>query len=175
MKIPGTFCAIGALVLLAGCMQLDLTGIRDTSASDIDPLRPPGAEPGACYGKETSPAVFETVTEHVLIRAARYDADGALDQPAAYRTETRQEMIRDRTDIWFRVPCEADRVEAFVASLQRALKVRGFYHGKITGEVNAATRRAIRKFQQPFGPDSAKLSLDAARKLGLVAVERSDG
>jgi peptidoglycan hydrolase-like protein with peptidoglycan-binding domain len=62
----------------------------------------------------------------------------------------------------------------FVASVQRALKVRALYRGPISGQMDSRTRAAIRAFQAPDGLDSGILSLDAARKLGLVAVERPE-
>ena len=173
MKIPTSLGAFGAVLVLSGCMELQLSGIKDVSASDAD-LRPPDAEPGACYGKEVSPAVIETVTQHVVVRAAKYGDDGEVLSPAAYRTETVQKIVQERADIWFKTPCFGVRVGAFTASLQRALKVRGLYHGRISGEMDGRTRRAVRKYQQPLGLDSGTLSLASARKLGLVAVERDN-
>jgi hypothetical protein len=170
MKIPQILGAFGAALVLSGCMELQLSGITDTSATEMD-LRPPGAEPGACYGKEVSPAVIETVTQHVVVRAATYDDAGTLLTPAAYRTETVQKILQERADIWFKTPCSKVRVGEFTASVQRALKVRGLYHGRITGQLDGRTRRAIRKFQLPE-LDSETLSLASARRLGLVAVER---
>jgi putative peptidoglycan binding protein len=171
MKIPTKTGAFGAILFLGGCMQLQLSGITDMSATDEE-LRPPDAEPGACYGKEIAPAVIETVTQQVLVRAATYGDDGTLVNPAAYRTETVQKIVQERADIWFKTPCADVRVDAFNASLQRALKVRGIYRGKITGEIDLWTRRAVRRYQKPLGLDSGTLSLASARTLGLVAVER---
>jgi hypothetical protein len=175
MNLKATLGAAGVLVLLSGCATMDLSNIVDTSAGIEDeefPV-PPNPEPGACYGKEVAPAVIQTETHHVVTRAATYDAQGKLVTPAAYRTETRTTIVRDREDIWFKVPCPTDRVEDFTASVQRALKARGFYAGRITGAMDAKTRRAVRAFQLTLGLDSERLSLDAARKLGLVAVPRS--
>ncbi len=171
MKFPTKTGAFGVILFLGGCVQLQLSGIVDMSATDED-LRPPDAEPGACYGKEIAPAVIETVTQQVLVRAGTYGDDGSLLTPAAYRTETVQKIVRERADIWFKTPCANVRVDAFNASLQRALKVRGLYRGKITGDIDMWTRRAVRRYQKPFGLDSTTLSLASARKLGLVAVER---
>lgn len=171
MKIPVKIRAIGVLISVSACSGLNLSNIVDTSASD-EVLRPPDAEPGACYGREVAPAVFETVVRQILVRAASYGQDGDLVTPAAYRTETTQKMLQDRENIWLKVPCGDDKVEEFDASVQRALRVRGLYGGKITGKMDARTRRAVRKYQQPLGLDSDQLSLASARKLGLVAVER---
>lgn len=60
---------------------------------------------------------------------------------------------------------------AFLASLQRALKARGLYLGEVTGEWNAATAEGVRRFQAERGLDSPRLSLAAARELGLIAVD----
>ena len=60
----------------------------------------------------------------------------------------------------------------FISSVQRALDVRGFYSGALTGRMDARTLRAVRKYQAPQGLDSSVLSLAAARKLGLVALPR---
>ena len=59
-----------------------------------------------------------------------------------------------------------------MSSVQRALSVRGLYRGPITGQMDSPTRAAIRKFQKPQGLDSGILSTAAARKLGLIAMER---
>ena len=168
--IPRPKGALAALFLLAGCTSLGLSGITDVSA--VLDERPPDAEPGVCYGKLVEPALIETVTRQVITRAAVYDDSGRLITPAAYRTETEQRILRERRDVWFEAPCPDQGVGDFTASLQRALKVRGLIKGPVTGKMDLRTRRAIRRYQKPFGLDSPVLSLNSARKLGLVAVER---
>jgi len=170
MKVPRKKLAIAALTILSACAQFGLTGIEDTSASED--LRPPNAEPGACYGHETSPAIFETITQHILTSPARYRTDGTMLSPATYRTDVVQNMVRDRNIVFFKKPCPSDMDDKFIASVQRALKVRGILSGRISGEMDQRTRRAVRKYQRPLGVDSGTLSLIAARKLGLVAVAR---
>jgi len=174
MKFLSPTGAILAMLALVGCAPLNISHIADTSASDIDPIGPPDAEPGACYGKEILPAVIETATEHVLTRAATYADDGSLLTPAAYQTERLQKIVSERADVWFKVPCDAQKIDAFDASLQRALKVRGYYKGPITGALGPKTRQAIRRYQQDHGLSSSKLSLKSARALGLSAVPRDN-
>jgi len=171
MNLPRPFRALGVFFALSACASLNLTGIEDMSATED--LRPPNAEPGACYGREISPATIETVTQHIQTRAASYAADGTLLRPARYRSEAVQRIVVPRQEIWFKVPCRRDMTENFMASVQRALQVRGIYRGRISGVYDTRTRRAIRKYQRPTGLDSAKLSLASARKLGLVAVARA--
>lgn len=130
---------------------------------------PPGSDPNACYGRDVSPAVIETVTEQVLLQPAEVKVDGTVLYPAVYKTETHQRIVRERSELWFQTPCARDLTPDFVASLQRALEARGYYRGPISGEMDARTRAAVRSYQAPQGLDSGIVSSAAARKLGLVA------
>ncbi len=162
------------------CCTLPLMGCQAPLPADDPEIvqnlaeSPPGAAPGTCWGKVATPAVIETVTDQVLVQPAVLAADGSVQSPASYRTETRQEIVKEREVTWFETPCAAAMTPEFVASVQRALKVRALYRGPISGQMDSRTRAAIRAFQAPDGLDSGILSLDAARKLGLVAVERPE-
>ena len=131
---------------------------------------PPDAVDGACYGKDVTPAVIETVTEQVLVQPPQIASDGAVIAPAAYKTDTRQRIVQERQEFFFEVPCPDQMTPEFIASVQRALEVRGLYRGTATGELDAKTRRAIRQFQLP-GFNSDILTMDSARRLGLVAYD----
>ena len=72
----------------------------------------------------------------------------------------------------FAVPCPDQMDGDFIASLQRALIVRGYLEGSASGRMDEATAEAVRRYQRPRGLDSKILSLFAARSLGLVAVPR---
>lgn len=135
---------------------------------------PPGAAPGTCWGKDITPAIVETVTEQIVLQPAEVRNDGTVVQPAIYKTETRQAIMRERKVTWFQTPCASAQTPEFVSSLQRALKARSLYRGSISGQMDARTRAAVRAFQQPQGLNSGILSLAAARKLGLVAVNPPD-
>lgn len=69
----------------------------------------------------------------------------------------------------FEIPCPALVTTEFVETLQRALAVRGHFHGPVSGALDPPTRSAIRAYQVLHGHDSAVLSLHSARRLGLVA------
>jgi hypothetical protein len=131
---------------------------------------PPEAPEGACWAAEVLPARIETVTAQVLASPARTAADGTVLEPASFRTETRQKIVAERRDVWLAVPCDAALTPGFVASLQRALKARGYYAGAPTGVMDEPTRAAVRAWQRSLGLDSALLSLQGARALGLVQV-----
>lgn len=167
---------LGALCLVGACANSvpDLDALNEPEVSRLHQIAPPGAAPGSCWGKHVRPAVIETVTHQVMMQPAQILSDGTVLSPAIYKTETRQEIVRERKETWFETPCEADMTEEFVQSVQRALSARGVYKGPISGEMDARTRAAVRRYQKPQGLDSGILSLAAARKLGLVAVKLND-
>lgn len=131
---------------------------------------PPKGPAGACWQADIKPAVIETVTEQVLVEPERTDETGAVT-PAVYSIETRQRIVEDRGTVWFRAPCAAEMTVEFVATLQRALKARGFYRLPLTGVLDAPTRDAIRRYQRARGLDSDHISLAGARDLGLLATD----
>ncbi|PIE16145.1 MAG: hypothetical protein CSA68_03890 [Rhodobacterales bacterium] len=139
---------------------------------------PAKKRPGQCWGQDSTPAVVETVRERVLVRPARNVAvaapDGAptyrtVKHEAVYKTVTRQKIIKPRREFWFQVPCAEALTPDFFASLQRALKSRGLFQGAPSGKMDRKTKKAVRRYQKEHGLDSAILSLEAARQLGLVA------
>lgn len=166
------------LAILTGLL---LTGCQSTLSDPSEPTlftrqeeAPPGAPPGTCWGKHVTPAVIETVTEQVQTEPPEMDETGRVIGPARYVTETRQEIVEERRTTWVEVPCADLQTADFIASVQRALAARGFYGGPVTGSLDARTRAAIRRYQAPRGLDSGILSLETARELGLVAVERPE-
>jgi Putative peptidoglycan binding domain len=137
-------------------------------ASDV----PPEGPADACWANDEIPAVIETVTEQVLVTPEIRDADGSVTQAAVFASNVDQRMVQEREVVWFQTPCADVAGLDFTASLQRALKARGYYLHDITGQMDPATRTAIRRFQAERGLDSETLSLLAARELGLIEVSR---
>lgn len=158
--------ALAAALALAAC--------GGTAPAPAPDGAPDGA-PDACWHSEQTPAVIETVTEQRLVAPAELDAEGRVTRPAVYRTDTAQRIVRERAEIRFETPCPDVLTADFVASLQRALAARGLYRGPVTGRLDAATRAAVRAFQTGREAPSGVLSLAAARRLGLVAVDAPEG
>ena len=170
-------CALGGALILAGCGDAPLPSVMQFVEPDLKVTRqiaPPNAKPGTCWGQDATPAVIETVTEQILLQPAEVSSDGTQTQPAAYKTETHQRIVKERQEVWFETPCDDLRNPEFVATRQRALTARRLFRGAITGQMDRKTRRAIRKFQAPQGLDSSILSLAAARQLGIVEIELED-
>jgi hypothetical protein len=71
-------------------------------------------------------------------------------------------------EVWFQVPCAAEMTADFVATLQRALQVRGYFAAEVTGTLDDPTSAAVRRFQAARGFDSGVLTLAAARALGVA-------
>ncbi len=164
--------ALVGLCVLSACQ---MTGpseeiIRASEAANP----PPNADPNACYARHVTPAIIETVTEQVMVQPPEIDADGKVAYPAVYRTETRQKIIRERKELWFETLCQEEMTPDFIASLQRALAVRGYFQGTVNGRMDHATKRAIRSYQKEQGVDSDILSIAAARQLGLKEVARTE-
>jgi hypothetical protein len=133
--------------------------------------KPPTTGKGICWADDVTPAIIETVTEQVLVRPETRGPDGAVITPAIFQSAALQRIVQDRRAVWFLTPCADVVTLEYVASLQRALKARGYYPYDITGQLDAATRRALRQFQEPLGLDSERLSLAAAQRLGISATE----
>ncbi len=157
---------LGGMLALAACQSAPLPEAptrADLSAEIRRGARAPKAAPGECWGKDTTPAIYETVTEQVTVS----DPETA----PRYETVTQQKLVQDRQTVWFRTPCPEALTLDFIATLQRALKARGLYTVPLTGALDAPTEAAVRRFQAPLGLDSAVLSLAAARDLGIVPKE----
>lgn len=157
------------LAALSACSPASAPGTDARSR----PAGPPGAAPDSCWDRHVSPAIIETVTVQVLAEPEQRDAEGKLIRPAVFRTETRQDIVRPRTESWLQITCPVDMTPDFIASLQRALAVRGLYKGSVTGRLDRPTRQAILRYQQQHGLESHILSLESARRLGLIAIPKS--
>ena len=135
---------------------------------------PPEGPEGTCWAHDLIPAVYETVTEQTLVTAEVRDAAGKVVTPAAYRSVSQLRVVNERRDIWFAAPCPEAMTVDFLATLQRALKARGYYTLPLSGEMDPATKEALRRYQADHGLDSPLLSLAAARDLGLSTTALND-
>ena len=162
------------LTVLAGCM--DAPQVTRADSDLIGPLADPAtvdADSGTCFERATTPAIIETVTEQVMVQPALVRSDGTVETPAAFRTVTRQQIMRERREVEFETPCATLMTPQLVASIQRALIARGYYNGAINGRVDARTTAAIGRFQTDQGDVHTNvLTLRTARTLGLIALPR---
>lgn len=167
--------AIAVMAGLSGCAA----GLGGDGGGRIAPDADRGiilrGTDGLCYGRETTPAIIETVTEQIIVQPAILNSDGSVRSPATFRTVTRQRILRERREVEFEAVCGEDLTPAFVASVQRALAARNAYAGPVNGLRDRRTRAAIEAWQRTNGgPSSPVLSVKAARTLGLVALTEDD-
>jgi len=170
MRLACVFLALGMVACAPTAPVVEGPSPGPALRSELRTQPPIGLS--GCWHETIAPAIFETVTEQVLVSPAVVDAQGRTITPAVFRTETQQRQVQARQKGWFRIPCETDLVGnpgVFMASLQRALKARGVYGGDITGMSDPATLEAVRRFQRPFGLESDVLSYAGAQALGLIS------
>lgn len=162
-----------ASVALAGCQTGQPDAIDMVQRGDtVQPRLAGTAQPG-CWTTDTIPAQGDMVLDEVVITPARTDARGRVTEPAVTAWRERMAETGASEERLFAVPCPDQMDGEFIAALQRALKVRGLFAGDVNGEMDSDTRSAIRAWQRPQGLDSDVLSLDAAQRLGLVALGRA--
>lgn len=166
--------ALSLAVLAAGCAPLpgpDVTKLINPTVITATEMSPPADMPGVCWGHIPGPQITEIVSDIIVATPAVIDEFGRETSPAIYRKVTRPKTFNEGDGRWFTRTCDAAMTPEFIMTLQRALKVRGYYRGPVTGEMDHRTRRAIQAYQTPKGLDSAILSQSAAQQLGLIAVE----
>lgn len=169
------------LMLTPGLVACAPSGTKPPSRADLGAEivqgtagAQPVAKPGECWDRDISPAIIETVTEQKIVTPEVRNDAGKVTTPATYSTTIRQKMVQERTEIWFRTPCPEVQTPEFIATLQRALKARGYYLLPLTGLLDAPTVEALRRFQAERGLDSPVLSLAAAQELGLISTALED-
>jgi hypothetical protein len=150
------------------------TGDLAAEGVRVDGVGPPPGPEGTCWAHDLIPAIYETETEQTLVTPEVRDAAGEVVRPAAYKTISTLREVSPRRDLWFTAPCPEEMTADFLATLQRALKARGYYALALTAEMDAPTREALRRYQADRGLDSPLLSLAAARDLGLLATALDD-
>ncbi|MCS6929904.1 MAG: peptidoglycan-binding protein [Saprospiraceae bacterium] len=115
---------------------------------------------------DSVPAVYAPYTRKVLVR------DGmAIGQimPAEYTTVLKRRLVRPGGYwAWREVWCEERIAQLDIRRIQEALKVRGYYSGRIDGTMNAQTRAAIQQFQQENDlPADGNIDLETLQALGV--------
>jgi hypothetical protein len=165
---------VALVMALTACSQPQVTAPVMQGQIPVQTKAPAPQDKGLCWGQDVTPAIIETVTEQILLSEEQRDVAGMMIRPASYRSNTQHRMLQDTRRVWFRTPCAETLTVRFIATLQRALKARGFYTAAVTGERSIETAEAIRRFQAQRGLDSTVLSLSAAQELGLLATNLGD-
>jgi hypothetical protein len=167
LKISTALCAA---VWIAGCQIADQSG-KKRPRNTLPPTQK--EDDGTCWARVVTPAIYEQVMGEVQVVQAELAPDGSVLRPPIYRKAPVPRLVRPRGVIKFQAPCPEQMTPEFISSVQRALEARGYFTGTISGEMDPATTAAVRKYQKERGLESAQISLETARALGLIAVDRS--
>lgn len=124
---------------------------------------------GRCFVQSDPEEVTEIVTEQVMVLPETTSPDGSITLPPVFRDQTRPVTRLVDSEVAFETLCPAELTTDRIATLQRALKARLAFEGRITGIYDAATRQAVRVFQSPSGYKSDQIARDVAIELGIVA------
>lgn len=162
--------ALCAAALVAGCQMADHPGSKHPE-NTLPPTQM--ADDGTCWARVVTPAIYEQVMGEVQVVQAELAPDGTVIRPPIYRKAPVPKLVRPRGVIKFQAPCPEQMTPEFISSVQRALEARGYFSGAISGSMDPATTAAVRKYQKERGLESAQISLETARALGLIAVDRS--
>ncbi len=166
---PLSLAIVALAAGLAGCTTADVATAPD--------FRPPSITrdaAGNCFGAVIVPAVIETRTEQVMLEPAQTDGQGNIVKPAVFGTRTVQTIVRERQEVSVEAVCPETMTAQFVASLQRAMQVRGLYQGAVTGRFDATTAAAVQMLQRQSGLDTPLLAVSTAKALGLVELDRDE-
>ncbi|MEM7440181.1 MAG: peptidoglycan-binding domain-containing protein [Pseudomonadota bacterium] len=169
-----TAALAGVLTWATPAPGADVAQIVSPLSHPNHPLLPRKARADQCFAYQVTPAIIETITHKTELTPPRLAVDietGETEvvRPATYKTEQRQNVIREREELFFETICPQHYTQRFVESLQRALNARGFLGGPPTGWLDDQTKIAIRLYQKQGGIDSDMLSLQTVEAFGLIS------
>ena len=115
--------------------------------------------------KVTIPAEYQTVRVRKLVEPAK---ERTVQIPAEYETVVKREKITDSRLEWKSVLCETNTTPNVIASMQRALKMRGFNPGRIDGVLGRETLDAVASYQRSKGMASGQLTMETLKSLNVL-------
>ena len=138
--------------------------------------------------EETIPAVYKTVSKRVVdtpattrtvkIPAHYHSVTKTVEAtpasvkrtpvPETYKTVSRTVEAAPARTVWTSVLCDVNTTPDVVRRLQTSLKSAGHYGGPIDGVIGSQTRRGIASYQAATGVQSDILTIDSAKKLGII-------
>lgn len=111
------------------------------------------------------PAKYNTITKTVEATPASVQRTPV---PETYKTVTKTLEAAPARTVWTSVLCDVNTTPDVVVRLQRALKSAGHYRGPIDGVIGSQTTSGIRSYQAAQGVEADILTIDNAKKLGIL-------
>ncbi len=110
------------------------------------------------------PAVYKNITVTKLVQPAQVKR---ITIPEAYSTVTKRQMVSPSKVVWKKVVCQSNMGTSTIASVQKALKAKGLYHGPIDGIYGTLTKQAVRAYQKQNGLAVGGLTHEVMKSLGV--------
>ena len=115
--------------------------------------------------KVSLPAEYQTVRVRKLVEPAK---ERVIDVPAEYDTVVKRQKVSDSRLEWKSVLCETNANADVIASLQRALKMRGYNPGRIDGVLGRETMDAVATYQRNKGMAAGQLTMETLKSLNVL-------
>jgi hypothetical protein len=117
------------------------------------------------YTKEVKiPAICKMVKTRVIDTPAKEEK---IVIPAKYQTVTTKVQKTAPYLRWQPILCETNTTSNLISKLQRILKDKKYYTGKITGKYDARTKAALNAYQKDKKLSQGALTLKTLQSLGL--------
>ena len=113
----------------------------------------------------TVPAEYRTIEVRKLVDPA---SERRVTIPAEYETVIKREKVGDSRLEWRSILCETNTTPGVVASMQRALKSRGFDPGRVDGVLGSQTMEAVGRYQRSKGIAVGQLTIETLRSLAVL-------
>ncbi len=113
----------------------------------------------------TIPAVYEKRKVRTEISPAHVET---YTIPAVYRDVDKTRLVGKADVVWREVLCPRNAKPETVVAIQKALTAKGYYHGKIDGNLGVGTVAAMQKYQADQGLPQGQVSVEAVQMLGIT-------
>lgn len=110
------------------------------------------------------PAVYEKRKVRAEVSPARTET---YTVPAVYHDVQKTRLVGKVDVVWREVICNRNARPQTVMAIQKALTAKGYYRGKIDGDLGPGTVSAMQKFQADQGLPQGQVSIEAVQMLGV--------
>jgi peptidoglycan hydrolase-like protein with peptidoglycan-binding domain len=122
---------------------------------------------GDIFYLEETGTTYKTVKREIVKSPA---TTRTVEVPAEYKTNSRQEIVREETVEWTEILCGNNAKKSIIADMQSKLKKAGFKPGNTDGDLDEDTMDALNKYQKSKGlkvDSEGYINMDSLKSLGV--------
>jgi hypothetical protein len=112
----------------------------------------------------TIPAVYEKHKVKTVVVPAHSET---YTTPAEYRDVEKTRLVGKADVVWREVICNKNAKPDTVMAIQKALTDKGYYHGKVDGDLGPSTVAAMQRYQADQGLPQGQISVESVQMLGV--------